>query len=69
MSPKPYDVLVIGGGPAGLAAGVEAANGGLSVAIVDERPTRAARSSSNRGPVSGSRARTTSAGTSSAGGR
>ncbi len=39
MSHKPYDVLVIGGGPAGLAAGIEAANGGLSVAIVDERPT------------------------------
>jgi NADPH-dependent 2,4-dienoyl-CoA reductase/sulfur reductase-like enzyme len=39
MSPTPYDVLVIGGGPAGLAAGAEAASGGLSVAIVDERPT------------------------------
>ena len=39
MSPKPYDVLVVGGGPAGLAAGAEAANGGLAVAIVDERPT------------------------------
>ena len=39
MSPSPYDVLVIGGGPAGLAAGVEAAAAGLSVAVVDERPT------------------------------
>lgn len=39
MSPTPYDVLVIGGGPAGLAAGVEAAAVGLSVAVVDERPT------------------------------
>jgi len=39
MSPSLYDVLVIGGGPAGLAAGVEAAEEGLSVAIVDERPT------------------------------
>ena len=34
-----YDVLVIGGGPAGLAAGIEAASTGLSVAVVDERPT------------------------------
>ena len=39
MSPAPYDVLVIGGGPAGLAAGVEVAEAGFSVAIVDERPT------------------------------
>jgi len=39
MSPSSYDVLVIGGGPAGLAAGVEAAEAGLSVAVVDERPT------------------------------
>ncbi len=39
MSPSPYDVLVIGGGPAGLAAGVETAEAGLSVAVVDERPT------------------------------
>jgi thioredoxin reductase len=39
LSPSPYDVLVIGGGPAGLAAGVEAADAGLSVAVVDERPT------------------------------
>ena len=34
-----YDVLVIGGGPAGLAAGIEAAGAGLSVAVADERPT------------------------------
>lgn len=39
MSAIPHDVLVIGGGPAGLAAGVEAARAGLSVAVVDERPT------------------------------
>jgi NADPH-dependent 2,4-dienoyl-CoA reductase/sulfur reductase-like enzyme len=39
MTSSPYDVLVIGGGPAGLAAGVEAAEAGLSVAVVDERPT------------------------------
>ena len=30
---------MIGGGPAGLAAGAEAAGHGLSVAVVDERPT------------------------------
>ena len=34
-----YDVLVIGGGPAGLAAGIECSNAGLSVAVADERPT------------------------------
>ena len=34
-----YDLLVIGGGPAGLAAGAVAADAGLQVAIVDERPT------------------------------
>jgi D-hydroxyproline dehydrogenase subunit alpha len=39
MSSTSYDVQVIGGGPAGLAAGVEAAGMGLSVAVVDERPT------------------------------
>ena len=39
MSASPYDVLVIGGGPAGLAAGVEASGAGLSVAVVDERLT------------------------------
>jgi thioredoxin reductase len=34
-----YDVLVIGGGPAGLAAGAVVADAGLSVAVVDERVT------------------------------
>ena len=39
MSPAPYDVLVIGGGPAGLAAAVEAAGVGARSRVVDERPT------------------------------
>jgi thioredoxin reductase len=34
-----YDLLVVGGGPAGLAATIEAANAGLAVGTVDERPT------------------------------
>src|SRR5207253_10930328 len=34
-----YDLLVVGGGPAGLAAVVEAAAAGLAVGLVDERPT------------------------------
>jgi NADPH-dependent 2,4-dienoyl-CoA reductase/sulfur reductase-like enzyme len=34
-----YDVLVIGGGPAGLAAGAVVADAGLRVAVVDERVT------------------------------
>ena len=34
-----YDLLVVGGGPAGLAAAVEASALGLGVALVDERPT------------------------------
>jgi NADPH-dependent 2,4-dienoyl-CoA reductase/sulfur reductase-like enzyme len=33
------DLLVVGGGPAGLAAAVEAVAAGLSVTLVDERPT------------------------------
>lgn len=32
------DVLVIGGGPAGMTAATAAANAGLSVALIDERP-------------------------------
>ena len=31
--------MVVGGGPAGLAAATEAATSGLAVALVDERPT------------------------------
>ena len=34
-----YDFLVVGGGPAGLAAAAEARALGLTVALVDERPT------------------------------
>jgi len=34
-----YDLLIVGGGPAGLAAAVEARGAGLSVGLVDERPT------------------------------
>ena len=40
-TPKAYafcDLLVIGAGPAGLAAAAEAAGGGLSVLVVDESP-------------------------------
>ena len=36
---KRYDLLVVGGGPAGLAAASTAAGLGLDVALVDERPT------------------------------
>jgi NADPH-dependent 2,4-dienoyl-CoA reductase/sulfur reductase-like enzyme len=35
---KTYDIAVIGGGPAGLAAADAAANLGVTVAVVDERP-------------------------------
>ena len=34
-----YDLLVVGGGPAGLAAAIEASSAGLAVGLVDERPT------------------------------
>jgi len=34
-----YDLLIVGGGPAGLAAAAEALDDGLRVALVDERPT------------------------------
>ena len=36
---KRYDLLVVGGGPAGLAAAATAAGLGLAVGLVDERPT------------------------------
>ena len=39
MAAEPYDVLIVGGGPAGLAAASEAAAAGLTVCLVDERPT------------------------------
>src|SRR5690242_1692545 len=34
-----YELLIVGGGPAGLAAAAEAAGRGLQVALVDERPS------------------------------
>lgn len=34
-----YDLLIVGGGPAGLAAAIEARRTGLRVLLVDERPT------------------------------
>ena len=36
--PHPFDVLVIGGGPAGIAAAVRAAECGLCTGIVDDNP-------------------------------
>lgn len=38
MSDRPFDLVVIGGGPAGLAAASQARQLGLSVALVDEQP-------------------------------
>lgn len=38
MSDRAFDLVVIGGGPAGLAAAVQARQLGLSVALVDEQP-------------------------------
>ena len=39
MSDRVYDVLVVGAGPAGLAAACRAAEAGASVAIVDDNPS------------------------------
>lgn len=39
MPEESYDLLIVGGGPAGLAAAIEAAAAGLVVTLVDERPT------------------------------
>ncbi|MBA2476304.1 MAG: FAD-dependent oxidoreductase, partial [Actinobacteria bacterium] len=39
MSAETHDLLIVGGGPAGLAAAAEAAATGLGVVLVDERPT------------------------------
>ncbi len=36
---KTFDLVIIGGGPAGIAAAATAAKHGLDVAIIDERPT------------------------------
>lgn len=38
MSAKAYDVIVIGGGPAGMSAATEAAKHGLKAALIDEQP-------------------------------
>jgi len=39
MTAETHDILIVGGGPAGLAAAAEAASAGLSVCLVDERPS------------------------------
>lgn len=49
-APEPYDLLVAGGGPAGLAAAAQAAAAGLSTAIVDERPTLGGQIYKRMGP-------------------
>ena len=36
---KTFDLVIIGGGPAGIAAAATAASHGLEVALIDERPT------------------------------
>ena len=46
LVPKPVDVLVVGGGPAGLAAATSLAKAGLGVTLVEKRPTAAAFESS-----------------------
>src|SRR5688572_18596585 len=38
-APLAYDVLVVGAGPAGLAAAWRAADAGLRVAVVDDNPS------------------------------
>ncbi len=39
MGASRYDLVIIGGGPSGMSAASEAASHGLTVALVDERPT------------------------------
>ena len=39
VSSQRFDILVVGGGPAGMAAGVHAAESGRKVGIVDDNPT------------------------------
>ncbi len=48
MTAKIYDVLVIGGGPAGMSAATEAANRGLRTALIDEQSTTGANLSGCR---------------------
>lgn len=38
MTTKTYDLIVVGGGPAGMSAATEAANHGLHTAMIDEQP-------------------------------
>jgi flavin-dependent dehydrogenase len=39
MGAHDFDLLVVGGGPAGISAARAASDAGLSVVLVDERPT------------------------------
>ncbi len=57
---KDYDLIIIGGGPAGLAAGLYAARGRLKTVILDKSPFSGALAYTNRienypgiGPISG----------------
>ncbi|MGB1177486.1 MAG: FAD-dependent oxidoreductase, partial [Candidatus Puniceispirillaceae bacterium] len=33
-----YDLVIIGAGPAGMAAAIEASNGGLTTLVLDDQP-------------------------------
>jgi NADPH-dependent 2,4-dienoyl-CoA reductase/sulfur reductase-like enzyme len=50
LPPSTIDVLVVGGGPAGLAAAAQAAAAGLSVMLVDERVTLGGQIYKRMGP-------------------
>ena len=38
MNTTPYDLAVVGAGPAGMAAAIESARLGLNVVVIDEQP-------------------------------